>query len=241
MNLTSLTTLGALTLGLTLWTGCPLPGKNIGDLPDDGGGGSQGSGESSAGGTPGVDTEAETGSETTAGSGLGGVCEGPLSDSWLTWAEARDEASSTYSFTMAETQVYADFCSGEIYVACRTSTTLGVVDGEVVSRTFEATPNSEDTTPEDCPEAYEETGEALGSHAEGYPVRTIDEVYQGCCDMALMQGGYYTSYDDEGWLPGEVLVSIGDDALLTGCSTQYCDDCGCDDGTHIVISDISLG
>ncbi|MEX1366960.1 MAG: hypothetical protein AB1Z98_27785 [Nannocystaceae bacterium] len=226
-------------VGLLAVMACDLSGKNIGDVDDGGGsGGSSGSVTQTETTGPVADSGGTEGG--TAGVGLGGVCEGGLSDSYLAWETARDGASNDYSFVMRDTIVHADFCSGEVYIACETATTLTVEGGVVVARSFEATPASEDTPPEDCPEPYTESGDELGSHADGYMLATLDDVYLSCCDMAQMQGGYQVGYG-EGYDPGDVVVELHEDSLLRSCTTQYCDDCGCSGDVGISIESIDLG
>jgi hypothetical protein len=175
----------------------------------------------------------------TGGTGLGGACEGALADSFDAWQAARDGAGGTYTFTIVDQIVIADYCTSETYLACDTVTTLEVSGGEVVARSFTSAP-AEDTPAEDCPAAYEETATDLGTHADGHPVETIDDVYTECCDLVQMQGGYHTSYEGD-YEPDDVVVTVGGDAFLERCTAQYCDDCGCSGGPTFSVGSITLG
>ncbi len=229
----------SLALALAGGVACDLGADNIGDLDSGEGGATEGTEASST--SQGSSSESEGTSGTTGGGGQlgGGVCQGALEDSYAAWETARDAAANTYSLTMTETMVIADFCGGDVYVACDTTTVLEVSGGEIVSRTFTAAPSSNDTAPEDCPAGYVEAGDALGSNINGYPLRTVEDVYQACCDLASMAGGYALDYED--YLPGDAVVFIGDDSLLQGCTVQYCDDCGCDGGAVHTVSSIAFG
>ena len=182
---------------------------------------------------------ASSGNDTA---GLGGVCGGELSDSWVAWEAARDASANTYVFTMWET--FGDrwggpACSdGSDIVACSGLTTLTVVDGVVVGRALETTPESPGAEPEDCPAPYDESGDALGSHIDGYAVSTLDEVYERCCDLAQMHGRYHTGFEGDNT---DVFVKIGDDTLLRVCMTGYEDGCSSSGPSEMVVGSVALG
>lgn len=191
-----------------------------------------------AGASAGETTIGSSTGETTGAMGLEGACAGALSDSYLQWQAARDAAPGEYTFTIIDELVFADLCRSEVYLACETTTTISVEDGQVVARSFNATPR-EGTPPEDCPEAFNELGADIGTHADGYPATTFDGVYTECCDLVQAQGGYHTGYDDE-YLPGDVVVTFGAENYVESCTARYCDDCGCSGGPTWRVDGITL-
>ena len=196
---------------------------------------------SSTGGSttrPGTSSPADTGSSSSS-TGTEGLCGGELGDSRAAWETARDAAANSYAFVVPETLVLEDFCSGEVYLACSTRTSFLVEDGIIVARTFTATPTG-DATADDCPESYEETDADLGSHEHGFMLITVDGVYDRCCDLVEDAGGYLTENSDDDYLPGDVFITFSTDGFLASCSTEYCDDCGCDGGPGIDLTDVSF-
>lgn len=233
---------GALVAGALLLAGC---GPDSGASPSTDTGTSAGSsgdaspastgdGSSDAstiatsGGTIRGTSDDTTSGDTTGFMGLGGACEGALSDSFVSWQIARDDLGGSYTYSVDDVIVVADPCRGEEYLACDTSTSIVVDGGQVVRRSFSSTP-TEGTAPQDCPAAYSEMGAALGTHEDGFPAVVFEDVYAECCDLVQMQGGYHTDYRGD-YEPGDVVVTLGDGNLLVSCTAMYCDDCGCTGG-----------
>ncbi|MEM6990843.1 MAG: hypothetical protein AAF721_10110 [Myxococcota bacterium] len=243
-----------LLASVALSSACIVDSSDVGDVPASGGeSGSGGAAETSSGGNGQEGSETgpvgttDAGGSTTDGAdegtttGLGGspLCGGALSESWSAWNGASAAAGDSYTFSVTETEVFEDACAGnDLYRACVVQTDFVVEAGVITGRSITVTP-SEDIDPSLCPEEYEEVGADVGSNNGGFLPSTLPDMYQRCCDMADQQGGYFGD-TDRGWSPGDLVIRFGDDGFLEQCTTLYCDDCGCDDGTHITLSDIEL-
>lgn len=110
------------------------------------------------------------------------------------WLILKDQNGDSYDYTIQTIS----------WTGYGTRTSLQVNNGEVVSRSFEAFQQSHETGDEEILETYNETVSDLGSHEEGAPVLTIDELYEICASEYLVvdasENTIYFETDDQGLL-----------------------------------------
>lgn len=136
------------------------------------------------------------------------------------WAQMAGP-NSHYRYTAIDVhepsgEVGGEWNEGETPSGCTYTTTIEVDAGEVVSR--ELTIGVYGPMPPACEPSFSEGPGEIGTHESDWaaPPRTIDAIYQECCEMIIDgAGGYF--YDDN-------------DGLLSYCGDDYCDDGGCQTG-----------
>jgi hypothetical protein len=137
------------------------------------------------------------------------ACEGQspeqarLSESRNAWVALKSENGSSYRYTVKNSS----------FTGYRSETTVEVLGDRVSRRTF--TSGTDTGTPDT---SWLEEGAALGSHPEGAPPLTIEEVYDRCASEVLTQ--------DSG--QNVITLTFQSDGLLQDCSyfpRNCADDC----------------
>lgn len=136
-----------------------------------------------------------------------------LQGSRAAWINAKEAHQGTYEYTS----------SFESWTGYRANTTLVVRDDEVSERYFEATYRNESGEMVN-EEWVEQTKEELGSHRDGAPAKTIDELYDICAETVLTQSP----------LGATIWLEFFEDGILHRCTYQEnnCAD-DCSTGVHI--------
>ncbi|MBC8072961.1 MAG: hypothetical protein IAG13_31855 [Deltaproteobacteria bacterium] len=191
-------------------------------------------GSASASSTQGTATEESGGIETSGGDVLPPECSGDFAASWDAWSNLQMmQEGRAYVYTRVETvETGGQACEPEPDYICDLRTTITVTGGMVTSRELVATPR-DDAPAETCPDAYSESGDSIGSHDGGAPPLTLDALYQGCCDVAQMAGGFGEDF-------GQAEFEVDEMGVLSRCSDLLCDDCGCFSGTDYSIEDLAF-
>lgn len=133
------------------------------------------------------------------------------------WKKLKDKHQNSYSYTVSE-QSFSGFGS---------ETTIMVMDGQVVSRNYKAYIISENDGSKEITETYTETEGDLGSHSEGAPPVTLDELYEDCrTEYLMVDPETHTIYFDtteEGVISlcGHVPELCGDDCFVGFRLTRF--------------------
>jgi hypothetical protein len=176
-------------------------------------------------------TQSSSGAATT---GDDAVCGGDFATSVNAWENLlMQQQGRSYSYTRVETvETGEQGCDPAPDYICDVRTTFTVEGGTVTSRELVATPR--DGAPmETCPDGYSESGDSIGSHDGGAPPLTLDALYQGCCEVAMMSGGFGPGF-------GQASFAVDDIGVLASCSDLLCDDCGCFSSTNYTIEDLAF-
>jgi hypothetical protein len=138
-----------------------------------------------------------------------------LKASQAKWQKARDAAGGEYSYIVRRV----------FFVGAQT-TTVKVKDGKVVERTYleqgppqPVPPGAQPPVPQP---KWVETGKEVGTHKEGAPARTVDELYAEALKVAAQplaeHEKRYVGFDEQGLLTHCFVMDtrIADDAPQTG-------------------------
>lgn len=133
------------------------------------------------------------------------------------WKKLKNKHQNSYSYTVGE----------ESFSGFGSETTITVMNGEVVSRKYEAYMISENDGSKEITETYTETEDDLGSHSEGAPPVTLDELYEDCGTEYLMvdpeTNTIYFDTNEEGVISlcGHVPELCGDDCFVGFRLTKF--------------------
>jgi hypothetical protein len=170
---------------------------------------------------------------TTGDSSLPAECQGAFQDSWDAWHGLMTTSGTSYVYTRVETiAVAGDTCNGEPVQSCELRTTITIEAGMPTSRELVVTPG-DGPAPDACPAGYVETSNQVGASPDGAHALTIDQLYQGCCDVGTMNGGFGEEF-------GQASYSVDAMGVLAGCSDLLCDDCGCSSSLDYTIEDLAF-
>jgi len=129
------------------------------------------------------------------------------------WEKAKQACGGNYSYRISKSS----------FSGLSQTTIVKVQNNEVVARTFEKF-NARQLLGPGIPkkERWQETGDAIGSHKEGAPAKTLDEIYAGAAKIAAAPlkkfENRYIRTNKAGLLTSCFYVDtrIADDAPLTG-------------------------
>ena len=132
-----------------------------------------------------------------------------LSRSLAAWRNLKSDEGGHYQYT-------SSFGS---FAGFGWTTTLKVLDDEIVERRYEAY-QIENGGEKKVTETWVEVGDEVGQRDEGAPPRTVEEVYGVCRDEVLSQSTFsndiYLEFDSQGLLESCVYVPKG---CADDCST----------------------
>lgn len=135
--------------------------------------------------------------------------ETAYNESMKSWNEQKKEHNNSYEYAVS-------FSS---WVGYHATTTIGVKNGKVISRTFsERTQDADGRFSEGEMTVYTENEANINTHEKGYKATTIDEVYKNCGTKSLQVDEQFNS----------IYFATDDLGIIKSCSytPQNCmDDC----------------
>jgi hypothetical protein len=151
-------------------------------------------------------SEGGTGSVLDTLSGKNGIS---YNQSFAKWKKLKAQHNNSYSYTISFTS----------WTGYKNSTVIRVKKGKIVYRTFnESYQNAVEGGNETEEMSYTESGNGVGTHKEGWPAVTMDQMYADC-------SGKYLIVDP---VSNELFFETSPDGLLTTCGYRdymCADDC----------------